>query len=197
MTARDLYAHLEMTQRPLGPASFARFRELGIPDRVIFGVRPLVGVARIVTSTDELFEFHDEGDPAIIVVEGEPEVPGWAEVDDLIAFKPGKPGDWWLRRGAVKVLGAYNIAPKAPPLSGQERPLTIHETPLSWLRAGATGICVLDWTFKPASTLLGAGNLEAESARLKALLEDRIKQAALEPFKISVTSPTTEMRHAA
>ena len=45
MTPRGLDAEFELTQRPLGPASFARFRELGIPDRVIFGVRPLVGVA--------------------------------------------------------------------------------------------------------------------------------------------------------
>ena len=75
MIAGDLYAEMEMTQRPLGPASFTRFHELGIPNGVIFGDRPLVGVARIVPHSSGLFEFHDEGEPAIIVVEGAPEAP--------------------------------------------------------------------------------------------------------------------------
>ena len=186
----DLFTELELTQRPLGPAAFARFREMGIPNGVIFGDRALVGVARVVISTGELFEFDDEGEPAIIVVEGEPEVPGWAEIDDFVAFKPADPGNWWLRRGAVDLLGAYNIRP------WKLAPTRIFESPLSWLKAGGNGVCILNWALNPGSVLLGAGHLQVESLALKTRLESRIKEAALVPFHIKVAT-TPEARHAA
>ena len=106
MTAPDLFSELVQTQRPLGPATFTRFRQLGIPDSVIFGDRALVGVARIVPHSSGLFEFHDEGEPAIIIPEGEPEVPGWGKVHDLVAFSPTALRTWWLRQGMVDLLGA-------------------------------------------------------------------------------------------
>ena len=193
MTAPSLFDELVETQRPLGPASFARFRELGVPNSVIFGDWAMVGVARIVPHSCGLFEFHDEGEPAIIVPEGSPEVPGWGEIDDLIAFKPADPANWWLRRGAVDLLGLYNIVP------WRLDSLRVCETPLSWLQAGAKGICILDWGLNPASILLGAGYLETESLDLKTRLERRISAAALEPFHIKVVevTGTPEVRHAA
>ncbi len=196
MMADDLLAELAHTQDPLGPTWYARFRELGFPDRVIFGVRPLIGVGRIVTHSDGLFEFHDDGEVALVVPEGEPESPGWAVVPDLIAFKPSEPGRWWLRRGQVDLLGAYNMAP------WKLSPTTIHETPLSWLRAGADGICIVDWGLDPATALLPAGDLVAETPALEARLECRITEAALEPFKIAVAQAAAqagdlEARHAA
>ena len=193
MTARDLYAELEMTQRPLGTASFTRFRELGIPNGVIFGDQPLVGVAHIVPHSSGFFDFHDEGEPAIIVPEGEPVVLGWGEIDDLIAFKPADPANWWLRRGNVDLLGCYNITP------WRLDSLCICVTPLSWLQAGAKGVCILDWGLNPASVLLGAGYLEVESLALKTRLERRISVAALAPFHIKVAEATAtpEARHAA
>ena len=186
----DLYTELELTQRPSGTAAFARFRELGIPNSAIFGDRALVRVARIVTHSDGFFDFHDEGEPAIIVPEGEPEVPGWAEIDDLVAFKPTDPGNWWLRRGAVDLLGAYNIRP------WKLAPTRIFESPLSWLKAGGNGVCILNWALNPGSVLLGAGHLQVESLALKTRLESRIKEAALAPFHIKVAT-TPEARHAA
>ncbi len=65
----------------------------------------------------------------------------------------------------------------------------IHQTPLSWLQAGATGICIVDWGLDPLSALLPAGDLVAETPALKARLERRITEAALEPFKITIASP--------
>jgi hypothetical protein len=188
MTTRDLYPELEATQEPLTPKCFAWFRKLGIPDRVIFGPRPYLGVGRITTHSEGLFEFHDEGEPAIIVPEGEPEVPGWGAVHDLIAFRPDNPETWWLKLGMVDLLGAYNIRPWK--LSHTK----MYENPLSWLRAGASGICLLDWGTNPALVLSGAGYLEVESPTLKTKLEQRITEAALEPFDIAV-SP--EVRNAA
>ncbi len=195
MMADDLLAELAHTQDPLGPTWYARFRDLGIPDRVIFGVRPLIGVGRIVTHSDGLFEFHDHGEVAVVVPEGEPESPGWAVVPDLIAFKPSEPGRWWLRRGQVDLLGAYNMT------HWRLSPTTVHETPLSWLRAGADGVCIVDWTCDPADVLLGAGELRAESEALNAKLKSRIVEVALESIQITVAGATpstiSEVRDAA
>ena len=190
MTVRLLTTELAHTQDPLGPNWYARLRALGVPNRVIFGVRPLVGVGHIVPHSSGLFDFHDDGDLALVVAEGEPEVPGWAEVHDLIAFKPDDPGHWWLRRGEVNLLGRANMTP------WKLSPTTIHETPLSWLRAGADGICVVDWAFDPLTALLPGGDLVAETTSLKVRLERRITEAALEPFKITVGT-TSEVRDAA
>ena len=193
MTANSLTTELALTQDPLGPEWYARFRKLGIPDRVIFGVRPLIGVGRIVTHSSGLFEFHEDGELAIIVAEGEPVVPGWADVYDLAAFVPSKPDRWWLRLGQVDLLGAYSMTP------WRLSPTTIQETPLSWLQAGADGVCILDWKLDPRTTLLPAGDLVAETPALKARLERRITEAALEPFKITVALPGggSEVRDAA
>ena len=56
------------------------------------------------------------------------------------------------------------------------------------------GICILDWKFDPSTALLGAGDLVAESPALMAKLGQRITEAALEPFNISVAEG---MRNAA
>ena len=73
-------------------------------------------------------------------------------------------------------------------------PLTIYETPLSWLQGGADGICIVDWGLDPMARLGGAGYLEAETSALKRRLERRIKEVALASFDIAVTE---EVRHAA
>jgi hypothetical protein len=189
----DLDHEFALTTDGLDHAWIKSFQELGIPKRVLFGPRYHLGVGRIVTHSSGLFEFHVDGDPAIIVAEGEPEWPGWLELYDLIAFKLDDPSRWWLRRGAVDLLGSYNMTP------WKLGTTTIHETPLSWLQAGATGICIFDWGFDPLSALLPAGDLVAETPALKARLERRITEAALEPFKITVASPAngSEARDAA
>ena len=146
-----------------------------------------IGDGRIVTHSSGLFEFHDDGEPALIVPEGEPEWPGWAEIYDLVVFKPDNPGRWWRRRGDADLLGASNIRP------WRLSPLTIHETPLSWLQAGADGICVINWGFDPIARLGGAGHLKAETWAIKMRLERRIKEVALAGFNIAVME---EARHA-
>jgi hypothetical protein len=155
----------------------------------------LIGVGRIVTHSDGLFEFHDDGEVALVVPEGEPESPGWAVVPDLVAFAPDNPSHWWLRRGEVDLLGAYNMT------HWRLSPTTVHETPLSWLRAGADGICIVDWSLDPLTALLPAGDLVAETPALKARLERRIVEVALESIQITVAGATpstiSEVRDAA
>ncbi len=170
------------------PLLVEHFQRMGIPRRIIFGARHYLGAGRITTTSAGVFEFHDDGELALIVPEGVPEWPGWAEVHDLIAFKLDSPTRWWRRRGDADLLGAFNITP------WRLSPLVIHETPLSWLQAGADGICIVDWDLDPITRLSGAGYLEAETPALKKRLERRIQEAALASFDIAVTE---EVRHAA
>ncbi len=184
----DLAAEFALTTDGVTPLLVAHIQRMGIPRRIIFGARHYLGAARITTTPDGLFEFHDDGELALIVPEGVPEWPGWAEVHDLIAFKPEAPGRWWRRRGDVDLLGASNIT------RWKLNPTTIHETPLLWLQAGADGVCIVDWGLDPIARLGAAGYLEAETSALKRQLERRIQEVALASFNIEVIK---EVRHAA
>ena len=184
----DLEHEFALTTDGISSLVLEYFKRLGIPNRIIYGPRHHVGVARIVTSSGGLFEFHDDGERALIVPEGAPAWPAWDSIHDLIAFKPDDRARWWRRRGDVDLLGASNITP------WRLSPLTIHETPLSWLQAGADGVCIVDWGLDPITRLGGAGHLEAETSALKRQLERRIQEVALASFNIEVIK---EVRHAA
>jgi hypothetical protein len=164
----------------LPPPTIDRLRSYGIPDSVIFGEPLTIGVSKIQTFPDGFYRPHEDGDSALIIAAGTPGTPIWITLDDLIAFHPETPGWWWRRRGEAQILGAHNIRPE--PVF----PLQIHETPRSWLQAGAKGICIVNWSFNP-ERLLFAGPLEVESDQLKARLEQRIRDAAVERFQIAVS----------
>lgn len=161
------------------PPTIDSLRNRNIPDSVIFGEPLTIGVLTVQTFPDGFYEPHEDGENALIVATGTPAAPIWITLDDLIAFDPETPGRWWRRRGEAQILGMHNI--RREPVF----PLQIHETPLSWLQAGAKGICIIDWSFNP-ERLLFAGPLQVESDRLKERLEQRIRDAAVERFQIIV-----------
>ena len=183
----DLEHEFALTTDGISSLVLEYFKRLGIPNRIIYGPRHHVGVARIVTTRDGLFEPHDDGELALIVPEGVPEVPAWDEIHDLVAFMPDDPARWWRRRGDVDLLGASNMT------SWRLAPLIIHETPLSWLQGGATGICIVDWSFDPLARLTGAGHLVIETTAVRRQLEHRIKDVAI----ASVSIIDEEARHVA
>ncbi len=184
----DLQHEFALTTDGVSPLVVKRFLQWGIPPRIIYGPRHHVGVARIVTTSDGFFEFHETGARAAIVPEGVPEWPAWDEIHDLVAFMPDNPSRWWQRRGDVDLLGASNITP------WRLSPLTIHETPLSWVQAGADGVCIVNWALDPIVTLERARHLEVETPALKKRLESRVQEVALASFDIAVME---EVRHAA
>ena len=177
----DLDREFALASDGVTPLLIERFQQMGISNRIIYGPRHYLGAARVVTASDGLFEFHDAGEIAIVVPEGEPEWPGWAWIDDLIAFKLDSPERWWRRRAEVDLLGTSNITP------WRLSPLTIHDTPLSWLQAGADGVAIVDWGLDPIARLGGAGHLEAETWALKHRLKRRVQEVALAAFDITVT----------
>lgn len=160
---------------------------LGIPRQTILNLPLSVGVTKAKISPDGFYVPDDDGVDVVIVAEGQPEPPIWDGLDDLIAFQPKNPMCWWRRRGDVQILGTHNLQRRS--LS----PIVIHENPLSFLRAGARGVCIVDWRIDP-ERLAAAGPLEAESPRLANRLRRRAQEAAATRLTITVTEGN---RHAA
>ncbi len=110
----DLDREFAITTDGVTPLVVERFHQMGIPNRVIYGPRHYLGAARIVTTSDGLFEFHEDGEHAAIVPEGVPEWPAWDEIHDLIAFKSASPDRWYRRRGDADLLGTSNSCCRHP-----------------------------------------------------------------------------------
>jgi hypothetical protein len=62
---------------------------------------------------------------------------------DQIAWRSLRPDLWLWRIGAGWALGIDEI--ESPPLWEGFKEITLHATPLDWLRAGGEGAVVLDW----------------------------------------------------
>ncbi len=124
------------------PLMVERFQRMGIPNRVLFGARHYLGAARVATTKDGLFEFHDDGDLAWIVPAGRRDQDGvLVDVDDVVAFFRPRPRIWFLRLGAITLLGDEELD-----LSRWRRePFLLHETPLEYALAGGVGGCIVDW----------------------------------------------------
>jgi len=174
MTAADLDAEFGAAN-DYGTAVIERFRQLGIPDETIFGLRSVLGIARVQADPGGLWQPHHDGKWMLIVPEGEPAQPcGWAELHDLVAFHTSEPGRWWTRTGTVDLLGEAHVA-ELRLLGG---PLRLYSTPLAWLRAGCAGACIIDWRFDPHVALGGVEAIHCDTDVLAARLERRLRETA-------------------
>jgi hypothetical protein len=188
----EIDREFDLTLDTLGPDWFARFAKMGIPTRVTFGLRSLYGVGRIIPNPSGFFEFHEDGTEALIVAEGEPDLPGWHCLDDLVAFMPDNPGQWWLRRGQVDLLGGYTLT-----RHWHLEPTRLHSTPLDWLRGGARGVCVLNWRLDPLHELVGGPALVVDSPALRDRLERRTTEVALGYLNVTLAETKMETHNAA
>jgi hypothetical protein len=143
----------------LTPVRVRALRDAGIPESP-----HVVGVADITTGPGGHFDFHESGRLAVILPCGEWDGVDWV-LEDLVAFHLDRPDRWWLRRGGATVLGVVNTF--------TIEPRTLHATPLDWLKAGACGLCILDWTGNPVDRLAGAGHLHAAQS-----LKEKLHAAA-------------------
>ena len=94
-----------------------------------------IGIARIQTHRDGLFEFNDDGVKTFVMpvtAAGR-----YSDIVDALAFRPADPSTVWLHQGSVSVLG--DITTIDP-----DRLVRIYPTPLDWLVAGGAGLVVLD-----------------------------------------------------
>ncbi len=105
-----------------------------------------LAVARIDT-TGRLWMPESTGTPAFILpVWAGPAPPIYCGVEnpvliDMIAWRPDDPARWWYRQGEVDlVLGDAHLVDAHT----EGWPISLHRTPLDWLRAGCRGTVLLD-----------------------------------------------------
>jgi hypothetical protein len=120
--------------------------------------RPTFGRARILAEPSGFYQLAGESgnsvptlDAAILGVTDR-----IGEISDLVAWLPADPWRWWVRRGAVPVLGEAEIERAA----FLDAPLYLFGTPHDWLFNHGKGgywpsCCVLDWTIDPRVTFSG------------------------------------------
>ena len=91
------------------------------------------------------------------------------ELRDLVAVDLDRPERYWRRRGEALLLGNAYLE-----IAGQEgESVPVFKTPISWLRSGGAGVCILDWNW--AWDLLLDLELIAENVELGTRLEAALK----------------------
>ena len=111
----------------------------------------MIGMARIRTRPDGLYEPDDGGGPAVIA----PVYDSGGELADLCAWDLDAPETWWLRHGDVAVLGGHALAVAAY-FGGSIR---LYSTPQAWFLGGQRGVCVLLWDAPLDDLFAGVGHV--------------------------------------
>lgn len=154
--------HLWLAPEPLRAA-----RLDGLPPDFWFGAG-MPGLANIRPIRGDRFEFAEAGRRALIlpvynVIPGGLDANPAAHVEhlvDLVAVDVDHPERFWRRHGKALVLGATYLE-----IAGQElAPVPVFKTPISWLKSGGAGVCILDWAW--ARELLLDHDLIAEDVDL-------------------------------
>ena len=147
-----------------------------LPEDFLLGIG-MPGLATIKPIKGGLFEFTENG-LAAVVVPAYDGLPGLLDANperhvehlvDLVAVDLDRPERFWRRHGKAVLLGNAFLE-----IAGETcEPVPVFKTPLSWLKAGGAGICILDWDH--AKDLLLGRELLAEDLGLGDRLEDALK----------------------
>lgn len=126
-------------------------------------IEPFAGVSALApchqTPEPRRFWFADDGDLSLVIEAVDVER-GELITADFVSWPITCPSAVSTAFGRVDLLGADQVDNPASFYGG--RPLFVHRTPLSWLRAGCSGVVVLDER-RAGARLAGAlGNLLAE-----------------------------------
>ena len=143
----DLVAELFSAQSAITPFDGALLERAGVPRFLIDD--GMIAAGSITVRSDGTYDLDPDGarayitpcrvgDPSTPEAIGFEVVPQFGNLVDLVAWHPRRPHRWALRRGAGSWLGAI------PPQLCDPPPVPIRRSPMSWLRAGATGLCPLD-----------------------------------------------------
>lgn len=124
-----------------------------------------------------------EGQPHVI----QPVVDG-CELIDLVAWRVGNPARWGLVNGTGWLLNADACLGSR---WDAER-LTLHATPLDWLRADAVGGVVLDWDAPDLPTLHGFDRIDCGND----MLAGTLRRALTKPVRLPMIR-VAEVRHVA
>jgi hypothetical protein len=146
--------------------------------------------ARIEPISAERFQFTDTNDTGFVA--HVLLVRGWdGKLIELVAWKEGEVNRWWLRTGALALLGE-DLAE----LAGiRKEPIHLVETPLAWFHAVKSGrqdvIAVIDWSADPRLVMTGL-NIVCSTAMSK-----RLRQWHAEHAKMNFTVSVEGARRAA
>ena len=187
MIGPDLAAELEAAAGRVTQAHLDRLAALGIAPATIAGLgRHAIsfGVAHIVGIEPGLYAPGD-GAPHIV----QPVFENWALVD-LVAWQTTAPDRWLRRTGAGWALNADN-ADFIDRFGGP--PVLLHATPLDWLRAGATGTVILDWSSPRIERLRWHEEVCCATAALAETLRCRLTEA----LRLPDITIAPEVSHAA
>lgn len=126
-------------------------------------------------TTGRFYQPVADGAPAIIVPVLDAE-----ELVDLLAFDPRRPKRWWLRVGAVPLLGGDELAYLllGPKLFAE--PLWVRRTPLGWLRNSCRGVVILDFVRALADLSAAPNGIVAEDGAHQREIKDRLSRVVME-----------------
>ena len=147
-----------------------------LPEEFYIGAG-MPGLANIRPTDDGRFEFTKDGLTAVVIPAYDT-IPGNLNANaerhvehlvDLVAVYLDHPDHFWRRRGEALVLGAAYLD-----ITGQEgAPIPVFRNPMSWLKAGGAGVCILDWDW--ARDLLLDHELIVEDVELGERLDAALK----------------------
>lgn len=155
MARADALAHWETS-----PAWFGFLRANDLDPRALEPFAGTIGVAPCrFTPPPRRFRFDPDGALAaffeVLAIED-----GEMVAVDLVAFDAANPTIFGTLDGYGLLLGADQIENPSCYLGG--RPMLVHRTPLSWLKAGCGGVVVLDERRAGAGLAGALGNLACE-----------------------------------
>ena len=146
----------------------------GITRRTLFdfeaGIGGRFGLHSITTFREGTFELagpDDAGQNALVIGADLLDV----GLEDLVAWYPLRPDQWWTRLGAARLLNEDAVHRSM----GCREPLELWRSPFQWLRMGCAGAVVLDWPLA-LPILRCVGEIDAEDVNHGNLVEHRLRE---------------------
>ena len=102
-------------------------------------------------------------------------------MEDIVAWFPESPDEWWLRRRLAVVLGMEAIERA----DFTREPLFLYDTPQSWLEGGRRGAVVVAWDAYLPFHLPEHAPIHCQSNRLAT----RLRHALVQPVAFDVKGP--------
>ena len=120
---------------------------------------------------------------------GDLDIAVWHHLDDMVAFDPVDPDRWWRRVGGIDVLGQDALRTARD----EGTTLRLFRNPLTWLKGGAEGVCLVDRAINPAIVFRGIGKIQCEDDNHARWLDRRACDFARKAMpEIAIWSPAED-----
>ncbi|OYW21980.1 hypothetical protein [Sphingomonas sp.] len=175
MKGSDLEAEMFGAADSVKQPHLDRIRALGVTPATIAWLGSWSVPFGVVSATTEASGIYQPGDgPAHIL---QPVFDN-GNLIDLVIWHSMRPERWWTRTGVAWALNVDDIA--AIDRWGGDA-LHLHASPLDWLKNGATGAVVLDWSAPEVATLRQHDRIECSTPALAATLTHALQTSVHMP----------------